>query len=181
MSDISEAIMDAAERRMRIGGYGGFSFREIAADVGVKSSSVHYHFPTKEKLGAAVIRRYTERVVQYFDKELATGLNPIKVWTRAFRGTLHSERMCPCTILAAGSRDLPPEVMAEVHRYFKVCLDKLVTAGLSPDSAVQLLATITGAMVVANALDDIAAYDRATSELTREPARKKSSRILREK
>jgi TetR/AcrR family transcriptional repressor of nem operon len=71
--------------------------------------------------------------------------------------------------------------MAEVHRYFKVCLDKLVTAGLSPDSAVQLLATITGAMVVANALDDIAAYDRATSELTREPARKKSSRILREK
>ena len=47
MNEIAAAIMDAAERRMRIGGFNGFSFREIAADVGVKSSSVHYHFPTK--------------------------------------------------------------------------------------------------------------------------------------
>ena len=39
----------------------GFSFRELAADVGVKSSSVHYHFPTKEALAAAVIRRWAER------------------------------------------------------------------------------------------------------------------------
>ena len=37
MSDVKAAIMDAAERRMQQGGFGGFSFREIAADVGVKS------------------------------------------------------------------------------------------------------------------------------------------------
>ena len=57
MNEILAAIMDAAERRMRIGGFNGFSFREIAADVGVKSASVHYHFPTKENLAAAVTRR----------------------------------------------------------------------------------------------------------------------------
>ena len=60
MSDVKTAIMDAAERRMQLGGFGGFSFREIAADVGIKSSSVHYHFPTKEDLAAAVIRRWAE-------------------------------------------------------------------------------------------------------------------------
>ena len=38
-------------------------------------------------------------------------------------------------------------------------------AGLSPDSAAQLLAKLEGAMLVANALADIAAFDRATSEL----------------
>src|ERR1700727_3456870 len=53
MSDIAAAIMDAAERRMRLSGFYGFSFREIASDVGVKSSSVHYPLPTKEKLAAA--------------------------------------------------------------------------------------------------------------------------------
>jgi TetR/AcrR family transcriptional repressor of nem operon len=58
MSDVKAAIMDAAERRMQQGGFGGFSFREIAADVGIKSSSVHYHFPTKEDLAAAVIHRW---------------------------------------------------------------------------------------------------------------------------
>jgi len=48
MSDVKAAIMDAAERRMQQGGFGGFSFREIAADVGIKSSSVHYPLPNKE-------------------------------------------------------------------------------------------------------------------------------------
>src|SRR6476661_5042238 len=100
MSEVAHDIMDAAERRMRIGGFNSFSFREIAADVGVKSSSVHYHFPTKEKLAAAVIHRYTDEVAELIDKELATDADPAKVWTRAFRGTLHSaERMCPCTVL----------------------------------------------------------------------------------
>src|SRR5262249_51075008 len=71
MSEAATEIMDAAERRMRIGGFNGFSFREIAADVGVKSSSVHYHFPTKEKLAAAVIHRYTDEVAELIDQELA--------------------------------------------------------------------------------------------------------------
>jgi TetR/AcrR family transcriptional regulator, transcriptional repressor for nem operon len=168
MSEVADTIMDAAERRMRAGGFNGFSFREIATDVGVKSSSVHYHFPTKEKLAAAVVRRYTNEVSELIDKEIATGADPVKVWTRAFRGTLHSEdRMCPCTVLAAGVLDLPQEVAVEVKRFFKMCLDKLIDAGLSKNNAAQLLSTITGAMVVANALGDTSAYDRATKELMR--------------
>jgi TetR/AcrR family transcriptional repressor of nem operon len=171
MSDVANAIMDAAERRMRISGFNGFSFREIAAAVGIKSSSVHYHFPTKEDLAAAVTRRYTERVGAHIEQELATGMDPAKVWTRAFRGTLHSEEhMCPCTVLGAAPRDLPPQVAIEVQRFFRMCLDKLIAAGLSPDGAAKLLATITGAMVVANALGDMDAYDRATAELMRGPA-----------
>jgi TetR/AcrR family transcriptional repressor of nem operon len=168
MNKIATAIMDAAERRMRIGGFNGFSFREIAADVGVKSSSVHYHFPTKEDLVAAVTRRYTAGVAEYIDQELATGSDPVKVWTRAFRRTLHSgEHMCPCAVLGAALRDLPPEVAAEVTRFFKMCLNKLEAEGLSANSAAELLSTITGAMVVANALNDFTAYDRATKDLMR--------------
>ena len=72
MSDMKVAIMDAAERRIQQGGFGGFSFREIAADVGIKSSSVHYHFPTKEDLAAAVIRRWAEYTSELIDKELGS-------------------------------------------------------------------------------------------------------------
>ncbi len=165
MSEMATAIMDAAEHRIRLGGFNGFSFREIAADVGVKSSSVHYHFPTKADLAAAVIHRYTDEVAEHIDAELAKEPDPIKVWTRAFRGTLHSEeRMCPCTVLGAGSLDLPGQVAAEVKRFFQMCLDKLEAAGLSAGKASELLATITGAMVVATALGDVSAYDRATTE-----------------
>jgi TetR/AcrR family transcriptional regulator, transcriptional repressor for nem operon len=168
MSDAAVAIMDAAERRIRLGGFNGFSFREIAADVGIKSSSVHYHFPTKENLAAAVIHRYTDEVAELIEQELAKDPDPIRVWTRAFRGTLHSaERMCPCTVLGAASLDLPREVAVEVKRFFQMCLEKLIAGGLPSNSAAEVLSTITGAMVVANALGDMTAYDRATRDLIR--------------
>ena len=78
MTDVAIDIMNSAERRIRIGGLNGFSFREIAADVGVKSSSVHYHFQTKEKLAAAVLRRYTEYVAKLIDEESADGADPMQ-------------------------------------------------------------------------------------------------------
>lgn len=174
MNDVAAAIMDAAERRIRLGGFNGFSFREIAAEVGVKSSSVHYHFPTKENLAAAVIKRYTAEVADLIDRELKKDPDPVNVWVKAFRGTLHSkDRICPCAVLGASSMDLPPEVSAEVKNFFTMCHDKLVEEGLAPDEAAQLLATITGAQVVANAVRDFASYDRATRELVR--ARKPAS------
>jgi len=74
-------------------------------------------------------------------------------------------RMCPCTVLGAGSQDLPAEVAAEVKAFFNMCLDKLVEEGLSPNNAAEVLSTITGALVLANALGDTAAYDRATGDM----------------
>src|SRR6478736_1833057 len=115
MGDMKTAIMDAAERRMQAGGFSGFSFREIATDVGIKSSSVHHHFPTKEALAAAVIRRWADRTSEHIDKALAKDPDPVRVWTKAFRGTAFSEpHMCPCTVLAAASQDLPEQVAKEV-------------------------------------------------------------------
>src|SRR5690242_21605331 len=140
MSDVKTAIMDAAERRMQLGGFGGFSFREIAADVGIKSSSVHYYFPTKEDLAAAVIHRWAEETSKHIDAELEKDPNPVRVWTKAFRGTALSEgRMCPCTVLGAASQDLPPKVASEVRSFFRICLDKLIAEGLSPGKAAEVL------------------------------------------
>jgi len=171
MSDAKTAIMDAAERRMQRGGFGGFSFREIAADVGIKSSSVHYHFPTKEDLAAAVIRRWAQYTSELIDKELEKDSDPVRVWTKAFRGTAFSEaHMCPCTVLGAASRDLPDLVAKEVKGFFKMCQGKLVAEGLSPGKAAEVLSTITGALVLANALGDTAEYDRATRDLLRKSA-----------
>ena len=56
VSEGAERILDAAKAMIRTQGFNGFSFREV-----VKSSSVHYHFPTKAELGSAATRRYTER------------------------------------------------------------------------------------------------------------------------
>jgi TetR/AcrR family transcriptional repressor of nem operon len=171
VSDIKTAIMDAAEVRMQRGGFGGFSFREIAADVGIKSSSVHYHFPTKEDLAAGVVRRWRERASAVVEEELRNDPDPVRVWTSAFRRTAFSgNRICPCTVLAAATQDLPEQVAIEVRSFFAMIRDRMVAEGLSPDDASEVVSTITGALVVANALGDAAEYDRATNAMLRQRA-----------
>ena len=61
MIGMAEHLMDLAEARIRDKGYAGFSFRDLAAEAGIKSASVHHHFPTKAKLAAAVAHRYAKR------------------------------------------------------------------------------------------------------------------------
>jgi TetR/AcrR family transcriptional repressor of nem operon len=166
MNDAKKAILDAAEKRIQAGGFGGFSFRDIATDVGIKSSSVHYHFPTKEDLAAAVVRRWSECTSEAIDHAMQKEADPVRAWTKAFRGTAYSNaHMCPCTVLGAAARELPEQVANEVKLFFTMCQGKLVSQGLSPRRANEFLSTITGALVVANALRDPTQYDRATSNL----------------
>ena len=66
MDTIRDAILSSAEARMRRGGFHGFSFRDLAADVGIKSASVHYHFPTKADLGVNLMRNYQEQMLAAF-------------------------------------------------------------------------------------------------------------------
>ncbi|MBW6422590.1 TetR/AcrR family transcriptional regulator [Rhizobium sp. XQZ8] len=162
MNDIAEAIMNAAERRIRDAGYNGFSFREIAADVGVKSSSVHYHFPTKERLAAAVARRYTERFQAAVIAECEAGADTAEAWKRVFRRTIVEDgQTCLCGALGAAARDLPQEVAVEVKRFFTSGIEMLTDGGIERGNAIKLFATLEGAMLVANTLGDTGAFDEA--------------------
>src|ERR1700690_1820272 len=54
----ARAILDAAERLAQTRGYNGFSYADVAAQIGVTKASLHYHFPSKAELGRALIERY---------------------------------------------------------------------------------------------------------------------------
>lgn len=53
--------MDLAEAFLQDKGFNGFSYAHIAAELGVKNAAIHYHFPSKEELVCAVIKRYRDR------------------------------------------------------------------------------------------------------------------------
>jgi TetR/AcrR family transcriptional repressor of nem operon len=159
--------MDAAERRIRLAGYHGFSYREIAADVGVKASSVHHHFPSKDLLAAAVARRYTDRFEAAVETAIAGGTKPIEAWRQSFRQALVDDRrMCLCGALGTGYSDLPPGVAAEARRFFERGLAALTRdGGLAPAQALRTLAILEGAMLVASVLGTEDAFDQATVAL----------------
>lgn len=167
MTGRAEAILNAAEIRIRDAGYNGFSFRDLATDVGVKSSSVHFHFPTKEALVAAVVRRYVERLEAALDEEEAAGAAPVAAWRTIFRRALINDgRMCLCGVLATEIEGLPPEVAEEARRFFTRGVDRLVNSGaVGKADAIRIFAMLEGAMVMAKALDDPDSFDMATSGL----------------
>jgi TetR/AcrR family transcriptional repressor of nem operon len=166
MTDTVTAILDAAEERIRGAGYHGFSFRDIAADVGVKASSVHYHFPAKEKLAAAVARRYTDRLVEAVNAQVAEGTDVVEAWRRVFREALQRDgRMCLCGALAAASHELAEEIRAEVKRFFELGIETLRQGGLERAAAIRVLAALEGAMLTANILEDQSVFEAGSSAL----------------
>lgn len=166
MSDTVKAILDATERRIREAGYSGFSFREVAADVGVKSASLYHHFPTKSALAAAVARRYNGRVIEAANAAVAAGQEVVQAWRAVFRSALDDgAKMCLCGSLGATVGDLTPEVAHEVRQFFDASIASLVAGGLTEERATQVLATLEGAILVATAHGDPAVFDRATANL----------------
>ena len=169
-------ILDAAERFARRTGYNGFSFRDVAAEIGIKSASVHYHFPTKGDLGAALARRYSDRFFERLGdvNDLAIPSHTlVERFVGLFRESLvDKDQMCLCGIFGAEIAALPEEVGAEVRSFFKNCIDWLAAAHarVSRDlvsqempfreQALTLLATLEGALILARALQDAEVFDR---------------------
>ncbi|MBV8115808.1 MAG: helix-turn-helix transcriptional regulator [Silvibacterium sp.] len=169
MSDMANSIMDIAERQIRVGGYGAFSFRDIAAEVGIKSASIHYHFPTKENLTVAVLKRYTARVSDYIDELYESERDPVKLMAKAFGDPVHSaDRLCPCINLGAAIGDVPAEVSKEVAAYYRMWVVKMEALGLKRQKATTVMAALVGAQLLARVFDDVKAYDDAAEEVVRE-------------
>lgn len=165
----------AAEAMIRTRGYNGFSFREIADTVGIKSASVHYHFPSKGDLGAAVARDYTERFLAGLGDPQATETSPqdlIKQYIAAYRTALvDQDLMCLCGMLGAEVASLPNEVAAETEAFFEANIAWLSTVfvrrGSSPDharrQALSTIATLEGAMILARSLQNQTTFDEAVA------------------
>lgn len=151
-------------------GYNGLSFRELAKAVGVKSSSIHYHFPTKGDLGAALAQRYREDA----RADLGEPTDPqasFALLIANFRAALeHNNRMCLCGLMAAEYDDLPDAVKVEVKGFADdvaawVARVLRLLYPAQPEEAIAqqafaIYSAILGAQLTARGRGDIGAYDR---------------------
>ena len=47
LNDTAHKILDVAEHFTQSLGFNAFSYKDIQENVGIKTSSIHYYFPTK--------------------------------------------------------------------------------------------------------------------------------------
>src|ERR1700733_7192179 len=121
MNETAERLMDLAEARIREAGYRGFSFRDLAAEIGIKSASVHHHFPTKAAMAVAVARRYGDRFFEMVAQRHDEGEdNVVTIYRSVFRGVIERDgRMHLNGMLGAAAGGLPPRVMEETKVFFR--------------------------------------------------------------
>ena len=174
MSDTEQAILNTTEEMIRQGGYNGFSFRNIADAIGIKSSSVHYHFENKEKLGAATAKRYTEQFIAALGDPVdlkANGVNPVTYYISAFRDAIISDNgMCLCGILGTEANMLPESIVVELNDFFDRNADWLERAyaqiGYPAEGvkkkALQTLSLLEGAMLICTSKKDLSFFDLST-------------------
>lgn len=181
--DTPTRILDVAQELAQTRGYNAFSYADVAAQVGIRTASIHYYFPSKGDLGRALIRRYQKAMeagLTQIDRMTEDPRQKLRSYSEMFlQGTmLNGERMCLAGILAADILTLPSEIREEVQAWFR--LNELWLAGVldagrmrkllrftgSPEiEARLLLASLEGVLLVARTKGDVERYRELAEKL----------------
>ncbi|NIJ34124.1 TetR/AcrR family transcriptional regulator [Sphingomonas oligoaromativorans] len=173
-TDTREAILRSARTTVETHGYTALSFRDLASEVGVKSASVHYHFPTKPDLAQALLDRRCADQEAFFEDLFSQTQNYetlIKGYIAMFRsGFDDGNRMCVAGVMSAEISGLPDPVRAAIRRFkdlnvawiSKMLRIKHPRMGAEPlgQRAFAIYAAVEGAQLIAHGLGgDAAAFD----------------------
>ncbi len=122
-ADSRARVLGAARALLAQRGFNAFSFRDLAAAVDIKSSSVHHHFATKEDLGVALVRAYAVEMRAFFERLEAEGPHDPAARLQAFVALFvatagEGDRLCLAGMLASDFATLGDALRAEVTAFF---------------------------------------------------------------
>lgn len=182
-TDTSTRILDVAERLAQTRGYNGFSYADVAAEVGVTKASLHYHFPSKAELGRTLVERYARRFEAELEEISAlddSAVHKLRRYVEIYSTVLGRERMCLCGILTAEWVTLPPGVQDAVREFFAVnarWLESLLETGRAagvfafdaPPAEVASMVTsaLEGALLLARSGVESARFESVAAQLVR--------------
>lgn len=179
--EMKEQILVSAQRLVQTRGFNGFSYADIAEEVGIRKASLHHHFPTKTDLGVALVDMYTSTLEGALlrigassdpaDKKLAA-------YVSLYRKSLEAGRACLGGMLASEALTLDKVVLRHLKGFFELnvrWLTDLLSAGKAkriftlngtPTNHANLLVTsLQGALIVARATGDRKVFDQTASLL----------------
>lgn len=182
--DTKKALLDSAETAVRKSGYDGFSYADLAADVGIRKASIHYHFPTKAVLALDLMKRYhadMQEQLAAIDAGANNAGERLQGQIDRYREALaDGKQLCLCVAFSVSTESLDKELTDELSRYRDKSIDWLKSvfeAALNdgsilaiadpPDEAGACLATLEGAHLAARAQGNIARFDEALQSLVK--------------
>ena len=158
MSETRVQILDVAERLTQLNGFNGFSYLDLAEEVGIKNSSIHYHFKAKVDLASALVERTHDNLLAAFSEmELKTSSpeKRLKSLITYFQSYIKDEKYCLCGMMSAELQTVGPTVRKRLLAYFadfQAWLEKQFKAMGHADAkikAIQFLSALEGCLLLA--------------------------------
>ncbi|MBX7145556.1 MAG: TetR/AcrR family transcriptional regulator [Oligoflexia bacterium] len=121
-SQTAQAILDEAMSLCQARGFNAFSYKDIARKLDIKTSSIHYHFPTKTDLGCALVERYSASIKAALENIQQKGSDPkmqLNEFVALMEGLAQKHRVCLCAMLASDLETLDPSLKHKVHAFFE--------------------------------------------------------------
>ncbi|MEP2030762.1 MAG: TetR/AcrR family transcriptional regulator [Paracoccaceae bacterium] len=120
-TDTKNSLLESAERAARARGFDGFSYADLAKEVGIRKASIHHHFPSKAALSVALMKRYysnIESVCSNIDATEATAAKKLTRLIDQYRAALSGGKsLCLCVSFSTSRESLPPEVIEQISRF----------------------------------------------------------------
>lgn len=119
----AEQLLDLAQKLVQERGFNAFSYRDLADSIGIKTASVHYHFPNKAELGKALMARYLEGLEDYLaelDARAITDRARLESLISSYQETESRGAICLCGALASDIETLSRDIQELVSAYLKL-------------------------------------------------------------
>lgn len=177
--DTASAVLDVAQDLAQRRGFHGFSYRDVAHAIGTTTTAVHYHFRSKDDLGAALVERYGRdfaAALAAIDAAGADAYGRLDAYRRLYQDVIDGARLCLCGMLAAEAESLPASTRTALDGFFDANVDwlasvfalgqqdgSLVAPAAGREAAEGVVAGLEGAMLLAWNRRDPAWFARVSS------------------
>jgi len=123
LNDTAHKLLDVAERYTQLHGFNAFSYKDLQREVGVKTSSIHYYFPSKQDLALNMTERYVERfrdALKAMARTESNGVRRIRSLAELYVEAVGQGKFCMCGMLASDMLSLPDVVNGKLCEFFRL-------------------------------------------------------------
>jgi TetR/AcrR family transcriptional repressor of nem operon len=174
VGETRERVFEAAARMLRTCSYLGFSFNDIAQEIGISKASLHHHFPSKEALGLELLAAAAQRFTEWRELAPKAPGAALDTFVAMYRNTLSAgQAVCPGGSFAAGWDCIGDELKSAVRKLRSDQIDWLSRVFKAQDTrrtpaeasalAAAMFAACQGALVSARVTGKAKDFDAAMS------------------
>ena len=166
-NDTADRLLEHAQTLIQSRGYNAFSYKDLATAIGIRTASIHYHYPSKGDLGAALMQRYHAELnvaLARIERTAKTHEQRLKSFIKLYSETEKQHAICLCGSLAADRETLSPPLQEAVDRYLRrseewvteqvrngMSSGEFATRGNPRDLAAMLVSGLQGGLILARA------------------------------